>query len=103
MGFTTIPDALRAAGKSAADAMGELHGVDCASPVARVAGAMPGGNAAVAATHFRDSLATTFTEWCAEGERHAGGLTQAADLYARGDQNVAGVFLQAGPTMRGPR
>jgi hypothetical protein len=103
MGFTTVPDALRAAGKAAGDAMGQLRGVDCASPVSQITAAMPGGKAAGAATQFGDAWKTTFTEWCTEAEQHAEALTHAADLYSQGDLDAASAFPNAAPSNRGPR
>ncbi|GAA3546207.1 hypothetical protein GCM10022222_32330 [Amycolatopsis ultiminotia] len=103
MGFTTVPEALRAAGRSAGEKVGGLRGADCAEPVGRVSGAVSGGNAAAAAGHCREALAATFTEWCVEAQRLADHLGVAADRYQRGDHAAAGVFPPAAPTMRGPR
>jgi len=103
MSFATVPDALRAAGKAAADQVGELRGVDCAGSVGQVATAMPGGNAAGAAIRCGDSWKTTFAEWCTEAGRHAEGLTKAGDLYQQGDHAATGVFPSAAPGNRGPR
>lgn len=104
MGFTTVPEALRAASSSAGEKVGGLRGADCAEPVGRATGAVPGGSAAAAAAHCRDALSATFTEWCAEAQRFADHLGVAADRYQEGDHGVAEVFPAAVPTtMRGPR
>ncbi|OAP29036.1 type VII secretion target [Amycolatopsis sp. M39] len=102
MGFTTVPDALRAAGRTAGEKAGALRGADCAEPVGRVSGAVPGGRAAAAAGHCREAWTETFAEWCAEAQRFADRLGSAADRYQRGDRAAAGAF-PAGPGMRGPR
>ncbi len=59
MGFTTVPEALRAACRSAGEKVAKLRGADCAEPVGRVAGAVRGGKATVAAGQCRDALAAT--------------------------------------------
>lgn len=102
MGFSTVPEALRVAGNSAREKVADLRGADCAEPVGRVTGAVPGG-AAAAAAHCRDALSATFTEWCAEAQRFADHLGVAADRYRQGDHAAAEVFPSAAPTMRGPR
>jgi hypothetical protein len=102
MGFTTVPDALRAAGRSAGAAAGTLRGAGCADPVGRVPGAAAGGKAAASAGRCRDALAATFTDWCAQAQRFGENLSVAADRYGRGDHTAAGVF-PAAPGMRGPR
>lgn len=62
MGFTTVPEALRAAASAAGEKVGGLRGADCAEPTGRVADAVPGGSAAAAAAHCREAMSTTFTE-----------------------------------------
>jgi hypothetical protein len=103
MGFTTVPDELRAAGKAAGQTVGDLRVVDYAGEVSRLAAAMPGGNAAGAAAQFGESWKATFTEWCAEAQRHAEALAKAGDLYAQGDAAAASVFPNAAPNNKGPR
>lgn len=102
MSFTTVPDALRAAGKSASDKASRLRGADCADQIGRLPGAVPGGKAAASAGHCRDALAATFTDWCAQAQRFGEHLGTAADRYQHGDHTAAGVF-PAEPGMRGPR
>jgi len=103
MGFTTVPEALRAACSSAGGKAASLRGADIAEPAGRVAGAVPGGSAAAAAAHCRDALSATFAEWCAEAQRFAEHLGVAADRYQQGDHTAAGVFPSAAPTAHGPR
>jgi hypothetical protein len=103
MGFTTVPDALRAAGRSAGERVGALRGADCAEPAGRVGLAVPGGRAAASAGRCQEALAATFTEWCSEAQRFADSLNSAADRYQQGDHTAAGVFPSAAPSMRGPR
>jgi len=101
MGFTAVPDRLRAAGKAAGQSVGDLRVVDYAGEVSRLTAAMPGGNAAGAAAQFGESWKTTFTEWCAEAQRHAEALAKAADLYSQGDDAAASAFPSAAPSNRG--
>lgn len=103
MGFTTVPDALRAAGRSAGEKVGALRGADCAEPAGRVGAAVPGGAAAASAGRCQEALAATFTEWCSEAQHFADSLNTAADRYQQDDHTAAGVFASAAPTMRGPR
>jgi hypothetical protein len=103
MGFTTVPDALRAASRSAGDKAGRLRGADCADPIGRVPGAVAGGKAAASAGRCRDAMAATFTDWCAQAQRFGEQLGVAADRYLRGDHTAAGVFPSPAPSMRGPR
>ncbi|WP_409466314.1 hypothetical protein [Amycolatopsis sp. GA6-003] len=102
MGFTSVPEALRAAGRSAGEKAAGLRGGDCAGLVGRVSGAMRGGKAGAAAGGCQEALSSTFAQWCAQAQRFGENLGVAADRYARGDQAAAGVFPTA-PTMRGPR
>ncbi|GAB3372623.1 type VII secretion target [Amycolatopsis echigonensis] len=102
MGFATVPAALRAAGGSAGAKAAGLRRADCAGPVGRLGGAVRGGKAAPAAEHCRESLSTTFTQWCSQAQRFGENLGVAADRYEKGDHAAAGVF-PAPPTMRGPR
>ncbi|WP_037715358.1 MULTISPECIES: hypothetical protein [Actinomycetes] len=102
MGFTSVPAALRAAGRSAGEKTSGLRGADCASLVGRISAAMRGGKAAAAAGACGQSLSATFVQWCSQAQRFGENLGAAADRYARGDQAAAGVF-PAAPTMRGPR
>jgi hypothetical protein len=103
MGFTAVPDELRAAGKTALQTVDDLRVVDYAGEIAQVTAARPGGNAARAAAEFGESWKATFTEWCAEAQRHAEGLTRAADLYGHEDSTAASLFPDASPSNRGPR
>jgi hypothetical protein len=102
MGFTTVPEALRAAGRAADGAMGELRGVDCAGPVSQVAAALPGGNAAGAASSFGNSFKTTFSGWCNEADQQAQSLAKAADAYQRTD-HAAAISLPDPGKLTGPR
>ena len=102
MGFTTVPDALRAAARSAGKKAAGLRGADCAEAAGRIAGAVRGGKAAAAAGHCHESLSNTFAQWCDQAQRFGDNLGAAAERYQRGDYAVAGVF-PAAPTMRGPR
>ncbi|MFB9927595.1 hypothetical protein ACFORO_20300 [Amycolatopsis halotolerans] len=102
MGFRAVPDALRAAAGAAGEKAGRLREADCAEPVGRIGGAVRGGKAAAAAGHCRESLSTTFAQWCAQAQRFGEHLGDAAGRYERGDHEAAGVFPSA-PTMRGPR
>jgi hypothetical protein len=102
MGFTTVPEALRAAGRAAAGAMGELRGVDCAGPVSQLAAALPGGKAAGAASSFGNSWKTTFAGWCTEADQQAQALAKAADTYQAGDHAAVSSLPDAGK-LTGPR
>ncbi|MBN6034442.1 hypothetical protein [Amycolatopsis sp. 195334CR] len=96
MGFQTVPDALRAAGKAGQDVVADLcGGGDCGSPFREIAAAVPGGETPGAATAFADSWSTAFTAWCTGAERHAVALAEAADSYADGDR-AAGAELPVG-------
>ncbi len=103
VGFTTIPDVLRAAGKAAGEAVGALRGADCGSPVADLAGALPGGKAAGAASSFATVWKSTFTTWCEDAERHATALTQAADTYSATEHTNASNFYWNAGKITGPR
>jgi hypothetical protein len=102
MGFTTVPEALRAAGKSAGDAVAALGGADCGSPVADVAGALPGSTAAGAASAFANSWKTAFAGWCDEAGQHAAALAKAADTYVAAE-HAAQESLPGDGKLRGPR
>lgn len=102
MGFRTVPDALRAAGRTGDNAVGQLHGADCGQPTSGVATAVPGGRAAGAAASFSDGWARAFSQWCGDAERYSGDLGTAADNYQRGDQAAAASAEDAG-RLRGPR
>jgi hypothetical protein len=102
VGFTTAPEALRATGKAADDAMAELRGVDCGEPVSRLTTALPGGNAAGAATSFGNSWKTSFTTWCADADGQAAALGKAADTYIAGDQHAQSSLPTDGK-LTGPR
>lgn len=102
MGFTTVPEALRAAGRSAGDAMGELRGVDCAGPVSELATALPGAKAAGAASSFGNSWKSTFTAWCADADEHTTSFGKAADAYVASDHH-AQASLPSDGKLTGPR
>lgn len=102
MGFRTVPDALRAAGKASVDALSQLRGADCAQPVAGLAEALPGGQAAPAASSFGTSWATTFRGWCTDAESYGSDLGLAADRYQAGDDAAATGTVDAG-RLHGPR
>lgn len=102
MGFTTVPDALRAAGRSAGAAAGTLRGADCGTPVHAVAGALPGAKAAGAATTFAAGWKATLDSWSSDADQHVAALGTAADAYVAGDEH-ARAALPGEHTMRGPR
>ncbi len=102
-GFATVPDALRAAGKAAADAVSALRGADCGIPVADLAAALPGSASAGAATGYADGWSSTFTGWCASAEQHAANLTTAADTYSTTEQDNTHLLDPNAGRMRGPR
>lgn len=66
MGFRTGQDALRAAERVAGDTTGELRGADCGEPVGGLTAALPGGNAAGAASSFSNSWQAAFKTWCTD-------------------------------------
>ncbi|WP_410622852.1 hypothetical protein [Amycolatopsis sp. cmx-8-4] len=102
MGFRTVPEALRAARRSAADAVGELRAVDCGEPVGTLAAAMPGGTTAGIAPTSGRSWTTAFKAWCIDADAHAENLEKAADSYQRADQTGGDELTSAG-SPRGPR
>ncbi|WIY05580.1 hypothetical protein QRX60_17645 [Amycolatopsis mongoliensis] len=102
MGFQTVPDALRAAGRVIADALSQLRGADCAEPVTGLVEALPGGQAAPAASSFGASWGMTFRGWCTEAERYGSDLGLAADRYEAGDHGAAIATADAG-RLHGPR
>ena len=102
MGFRTVPDELRAAGKAAGDAVGALRDAHCAEPVGQLPGALPGGTAAGAATSFAQSWESDFAIWCSDAERFGDDLGTAARNYQAGDQTAQKDVNRAG-TMRGPQ
>ncbi len=102
MSFTTVPDALRAAGRSAGEKTASLRDADCAEAAGKIASAIRGGKAAVSAGRCRESMSVTFAQWCDQAQRFSDNLGVAAERYQRGDHAAAGVFPTA-PTMRGPR
>lgn len=103
VGFTTIPDVLRTAGKAAGEAVGALRSADCGSPVADLVGALSGGKAAGAASSFATAWKFTFIAWCADAERHATALTQAADTYSATEHTNASNFYGNAGKITGPR
>lgn len=82
MGFTTVPDALRAAEVVAAGAVTALRGADCGAPLAGLGPAVPGGNAAVASGSYAGSWSAACASWCDRAAGQARSLRQAADTYA---------------------
>lgn len=101
MGFTTVPDALRAAAQAGQDAVAELRNADCGTPVQGVAGALPGARAASAAASFAHSWASSFTNWCGRSDEHASALAKAADAYVAADDHASSSIPASG-TLRGP-
>ncbi|GAA3534476.1 hypothetical protein GCM10022222_17520 [Amycolatopsis ultiminotia] len=102
MGFTTVPDALRAAGRSGDSAVGAVRGADCDQALEGVPGALPGSNAAGAARTHADTWGATLKAWCADVEAQAKALSTAADAYVAGDEH-AREPLPDGHKMTGPR
>ncbi|WP_028938081.1 hypothetical protein [Pseudonocardia spinosispora] len=86
MDFATTPDALRASGSAAAEAVTALRGADCWSPVAQVAAALPGATAASAAGAYVSAWTTYFTGWCSTAEQHARSLGASAEAYLATEQ-----------------
>lgn len=102
MGFGTVPDALRAAGKTGHDAVAELRGADCGGPVDGVSGAMPGSRAAGAAGSFANTWKSTFITWCNDADQHTNALGQAADSYVAADHHAESSLPGEGK-LTGPR
>lgn len=102
MGFRTVPDAMRAAGKAAGGSVGELRGADCGEPVGGLTGALPGGNAAGASSSFSTSWQTAFKTWCTDADQYSADLSKAADTCQAGDRAAADAASDAGK-FRGPR
>jgi hypothetical protein len=102
MGFHAVPEALRAAQRTAADAVAELRGVDCGEPVSALATAMPGGTTAGVASSSGGSWTTAFRSWCVDAEGHAKSLAAAAERYQVTDQ-AGSDELDAAGSLRGPR
>jgi hypothetical protein len=80
----------------------ELREADCGSPVADVAGALPGGKAAGAASAYADAWKSTFATWCTDADQFAASLTTAAGTYVEGDHAAEG-SLPDDHKMTGPR
>jgi hypothetical protein len=102
MGFHTVPEALHAARRSAAEAVAELRGVDCGEPVCTLAAAMPGGTTAGTAPSMGRSWTTAFKSWCVDAETQAESLATAAERYQATDQAGSDDLTGAG-SLRGPR
>ncbi|MEV7038370.1 hypothetical protein [Amycolatopsis sp. NPDC051061] len=102
MGFRTVPEALRAARRSAADAVAELRAVDCGEPVCTLAAAMPGGTTAGSAPSMGGSWTTAFKSWCVDAEAQADNLATAAERYQATDRAGSDDLTAAG-SLRGPR
>ncbi|ATY11218.1 hypothetical protein CU254_12625 [Amycolatopsis sp. AA4] len=102
MGFTTVPDRLRAAGGKARAKAARFGEADCAEAVGRIGVAVKGGKAAGAAGHCQESLSTTFAQWCSSVRAFGEHLGVAADRFGKGDRSAAGIFPEA-PTVTGPR
>lgn len=101
-GFATVPDAVRAAGRTAADASAALRGADCGAPVADLTTALPGSATAGAAGDYAQNWSQTFTSWCDRAGQHATNLTQAAANYARTEQGTTHDFDPSAGGIRGP-
>jgi hypothetical protein len=101
-GFATVPDAVRAAGKTAADASTALRGADCGAPVSDLTAALPGSATADAAGDYARNWSQTFTGWCDQAGRHATNLTQAAANYASTEQGTTHGFDPDAGRVRGP-
>ncbi|MGW4395466.1 type VII secretion target [Amycolatopsis nivea] len=102
MGFTTVPDALRSAGRAGQTAVDEIRGADCGTPVNGVAAALPGTKAAGASGEFASSWTATLTTWCNDAGEHAAALGKAADTYIAGDEHARDT-LPDEHKMHGPR
>lgn len=102
MGFTTVPDALRAAGRSASAATEALRSADCGTPVKAVAGALPGSTAAGESSAFAAGWKAMLDSWCSDAGRHAAALDTAASTYTAADGN-ARAALPDPHSMHGPR
>jgi hypothetical protein len=102
MGFTTVPEALRAAGKAGQGAVGEIRGADCGKPVADVTAALPGSKSAGVTSPFADSWSNMFADWCTKADQHAAALSTAADAYVAGD-HASQESIPGGGTPNGPR
>ncbi|MGV9297180.1 MULTISPECIES: hypothetical protein [Amycolatopsis] len=79
MGFTTVPEALRAADRAGRAAVGEIRGADCGTPVHEVSAALPGAKASSAAATFVEFWTATLASWCRDADEHAAALGTAAD------------------------
>ncbi|MBB2501478.1 hypothetical protein [Amycolatopsis echigonensis] len=102
MGFATVPDALRSAGRAGQTAIGEIRAADCGTPVNGATTALPGAKAAGAAGEFASSWAATLTTWCNDAGEHAAALGKAADTYIAGDDHARDA-LPGEHKMHGPR
>jgi hypothetical protein len=80
-GFTTMPDAIRAAAKATENAVTALKEADCGTPVGTLADALPGSAAAGAAASYAQSWTTAFTHWCNQADQHGTSLNQVAANY----------------------
>lgn len=102
-GFTAVPDALRAAGKSGGDSVGQLRGADCGRPVADLAVALPGSTSAGVAAGYARSWSATFGGWCDQAGQYAANLTGAANNYGTTEDGNAQRLGQGTGRIRGPR
>jgi hypothetical protein len=88
-GFGSIPDAIRAAGKTTETTVSELRQADCGTPVGALAAALPGSVSGPAATDFADSWSEAHGKWCDQAAQHAANFAQVATNYANVDQGNA--------------
>jgi hypothetical protein len=86
VGYSTIPEALLAAGKAADLAVEDLRTADCGAPVNQVAADLPGSTAGGAATSFAHSWSEAFSAWCRDAGEHADALSDAASSYQATEQ-----------------
>ncbi len=81
-GFTTMPDAIRAAASATTTAVNALKEADCGTPVGTLAAALPGSASAGAAASYAESWTTAFTQWCGQASQHGTNLSQVASNYS---------------------
>jgi hypothetical protein len=102
-GFATVPEAVRAAGVTMADAVSVLRGADCGTPVGELVGALPGSASAGAATNYASAWKSGFVSWCDQSADHARNMIQAATNYGQTEHGNAESFGAHSGTTRGPR
>lgn len=94
-GYTTIPQALRAAGQTAEDAVETLSDADCGESVQGVAAVLQGSTAGGAATAFADEWPQPVATW----RRRRGQARAGAD----GHNQLLSGHRGAEPALRSPR